>query len=249
MVKFESLAKELKVSESEKTQQFQNAVQTGLQAAISREKARVHRLTISGFPPSVSQGTVQKFLEIQVGKPLKLQRTDEYDWLVFWEIQEEMFETLYLNGKTVYLGEQPVTLLVTSRELTFEETKRVVIKELETAEIKEQMQVGRDSHTQPREPRENRNQVRLVSPAKNSENPPSPPTEEWRPSYPRTKEDEDRCRKEGRCFRCGSKQHVYTECPEWNSGKGKGKGRRLNDGRDPRDSTSSWRTPSSPPAN
>ena len=113
LVKFESLAKELKVSESEKTQQFQNAVQTGLQAAISREKARVHRLTISGFPPSVSQGTVQKFLEIQVGNPLKLQRTDDYDWLVFWEIQEEMFKTLYLNGKTVYLGEQPVTLLVT----------------------------------------------------------------------------------------------------------------------------------------
>ena len=249
LVKFESLAKELKVSESEKTQQFQNAVQTGLQAAISREKARVHRLTISGFPPSVSQGTVQKFLEIQVGKPLKLQRTDEYDWLVFWEIQEEMFKTLYLNGKTVYLGEQPVTLLVTPRELTFEETKRVVIKELETAEIKEQMQVGRDSHTQPREPKENGNQVRLVSPAKNTENPPSPPTEEWRPSYPRTKEDEDRCRKEGRCFRCGSKQHVYTECPEWNSGKGKGKGRRLSDGRDPRDSTSSWRTPSPPRAN
>ena len=44
-----------------------------------------------------------------------------------------MFKTLCLNGKTFYLGEQPVTLLVTPRELTFEETKRVVIKELETA--------------------------------------------------------------------------------------------------------------------
>ena len=77
LVKFESLAKELKISESEKTQQFQNAVQTGLQAAISREKARVHRLQISGFPPTVPQVTVQRFLEIQVGKPLKLQRTDD----------------------------------------------------------------------------------------------------------------------------------------------------------------------------
>ena len=72
LVKFESLAKELKFSEGEKTQQFQNAVQTGPQAAISREKARVHRLTISGFPPNVPQVTVQRFLEIQVGKPLKL---------------------------------------------------------------------------------------------------------------------------------------------------------------------------------
>ena len=242
LVRFENLAKELKVSESEKTQQFQSAVPAGLQMAISREKARVHRLTISGFPPHVPQATVQKFLEAQVGKPLKLQHSDDGDWLVFWEIQEEMFKTLYLNGKTVYLGEQPVTLSVTPRELTFEETKRVVIKELETTEVKEQMQIGREGHPQPRE---SRTQIRVVSPAKLAEKPPPPPADSWRPGNPCTQEDEDRCRKEGRCFRCGSKEHMYPECPERSSGKGKGKGRRLSDSRD----SSSWRPPLSPRAN
>ena len=71
-----------------------------------------------------------------------MQRTDEYDWLVFWEIQEEMFKTLYLNGKTVYFGEQPVTLLVTSRELTFEETKRVVSKTWKPPKSKNKCKLG-----------------------------------------------------------------------------------------------------------
>ena len=145
-----------------------------------------------------------------------------------------MLRTLCLNGKTLYM-EQPATLVITQRGLTFEETKRVVLKELEAIETLEQLENKRKNHMQNHEntrTREHRTQVRQVSRAHESPRygNGSPP-ENWRPSNPCTKNDGERCKREGRCFRCGSKEHLYVECPERKSWKGKGRGRR--DSRDP----------------
>ena len=115
LVKFESLAKEFKISEDDTRQRFGQAAPNGLQSATSREKVRFHRLNISGFSPNVPHAVVQRFLERHFGKPEKLVRVDDADWLVFWVIREEMLKNLCLNGKTVYMGEQPATLVITQR--------------------------------------------------------------------------------------------------------------------------------------
>ena len=142
-----------------------------------------------------------------------------------------MLKNLVLNGKTVYVGEQPATLVITQRGLTFEETKRVVIKELAANETREQMEVRREIQ-EPTRQREPRTQVRQVSRAKESpRSEVGTPPEGWRPSNPCTKEDQERCKQEGRCFRCGSKEHMFVECPERKNWKGKGRGRR--DSREP----------------
>jgi len=198
----------------------------GLQFLISKEKVKFHRLNISGFSRNVSHNVVERFLEQNVGKRAKLIRAEEADWLVFWGIQDEMLKNMVFNGKTVYVGEQPATLVITQRGLTFDETKRVVIKELEANETREQMEVRREIQEPPRQ-REPRTPVRQISRAQEtprSEVGTSP--ENWRPSNPCTKDDEERCKHEGRCFRCGSKEHMFAECPEKKSWKGKGRGRR-----------------------
>ena len=69
------------------------------------------------------------------------------------------------------MGEQPATVVITQRGLTFEETKGVVIKELEAIENREQMENPREKHVQNHEntrPMEPRTQLRQVSRAHES---------------------------------------------------------------------------------
>ena len=143
------------------------------------------------------------------------------------------------------MGEQPATLVITQRGMTFVETKRLVIRELEAIETREQMENGRENHvqnhanTRPREPRTQVRQVSRAHESPRSEN--GNPPEKRRPSSARTKKDEERCKREGTCFRCGSKEHLYVECPERKSWRVKGRVRR-----DSREPSPTWKN-STPP--
>ena len=85
---------------------------------------------------------------------MKIVGLGEGRWLISWDLQEEMYKALSYNGKPFYLNGVALPMSVQKRELSFAETKRVVVKELEAQEGREQMQIGRD----------NRTQVRAVSP-------------------------------------------------------------------------------------
>ena len=50
-IRFESQARDLNISESEKVQQCIPTVPASLQTAISKERKRVHHTIMSGFPP------------------------------------------------------------------------------------------------------------------------------------------------------------------------------------------------------
>ena len=90
LIRLESQARELNSSESEKVQQFISVLPTGLQAAISKERTRVHRTQMSVFPPSVSQTHILEFLQKIIGKPVKIVSLEEGQWLISCDLQEEM---------------------------------------------------------------------------------------------------------------------------------------------------------------
>ena len=75
---------------------------------------------------------------------MKIVSLEERQWLASWDLQEEMYEALAYNGKTFYLRGMALPMTVQKNELSFAETKRVVVKELEAQEGREQMQIGRE---------------------------------------------------------------------------------------------------------
>ena len=61
---------------------------------------------------------------------MKIVSLEEGQWLISWDLQDEMYKALAYNGKTFYLNGMALPMTVQKMELSFAETKRVVMKEL-----------------------------------------------------------------------------------------------------------------------
>ena len=56
-----------------------------------------------------------------------------------WDLQAEMYRSVAYNGKAFYLNGMALSGTVDKKEISFAETKRVLVKELEAQGGREQM--------------------------------------------------------------------------------------------------------------
>ena len=135
ILRFEELADALKVSSDEKTSQFTNALPLHLKDLVTNARSKGNKVFMRGLPSGVASSAVRTFLKGLVGEQPKFLEEQEEGWTIVWDMQEEMFRHLSFNGKKVQGSQEPLKMEVVV--LTYEEARKVVLKELERAETRE----------------------------------------------------------------------------------------------------------------
>ena len=90
---------------------------------------------MSGLPRGNTHFAVRTFLKGLFGANPKFWGEQEDGWVVAWDMQEEMLKHLSYNSKKVKGLTVPLTIDIV--QLINEEARKVVLKELESAETRE----------------------------------------------------------------------------------------------------------------